>query len=114
MDSCEEEDDDLESGDIGGSYYQQNKESKESYNLMNDDVVSNNPHTSVSRGAHKPVQFVAESTDLLNISKANKSYDQSSSSQGHKNSNTSIQIDYDEEEEDDDHDQNRDENTHTA
>ena len=47
------EDDNLESGDIGGSYYQANHISKKSYNIDNDfdefDIVSNNPNSSISK-----------------------------------------------------------------
>ena len=53
LDNENSEVENLESGDIGGSYYKENQVSKQSHNIPNDfdedDTVSRNPNMSMSK-----------------------------------------------------------------
>lgn len=91
------EDDNLESGDIGGSYYQANHISKKSYNIDNDfdefDIVSNNPNSSISKvGAPSKLNVPKEeSKETLDIPVLNHQNSSASSGARQKSANTSIQ-----------------------
>ena len=67
------EDEKLESGDIGGSYYKANQISKNSHNIDNefdeDDMVSNNPNSSMSKVGAPPKHKTSneESKEILDL-----------------------------------------------
>jgi hypothetical protein len=91
------EDENLESGDIGGSYYQANQISKKSYNIDNDyyedELVSNNPNSSISKvGAPKKLNLVKkEGGDTLDVPVLNHQNSSASSGARQRSANTSIQ-----------------------
>lgn len=71
LDNSDVEEEKLESGDIGGSYYKANQESRQSHNIDNelyeDDIVSNNPNSSVVHSKHQSRCPTEEAKDILDL-----------------------------------------------